>query len=342
MPYKLKSGWMAEVEMKGFRKRHRCKTKKEALAWEAQTRKQVSQKRMTCTASLLDWCNAYLDYCNEKFVRTTYLEKRQAFRLLFESGFAADSGPDALTPFPLLRHFQKQSKERSGNAANKDRKNLAAAYSWAVKFLSFPPSNPFLQIPRQGEARSPRRVPTLAEFWQVYEAATPGQDRRMLLVYLYSGARRSELFRLRWDDVDFEQGRIRLYTMKTKDGSFRADWVYLTDEAMQALREQRKGCECSASLVFCDPATGGAFHARIQWLRRLCVRAGVERFGHHGIRHLCATILAARGVPLVDIQRHLRHENLTTTQRYIHHLTKNQTVLNVLSAVVNSPQNPHT
>ena len=329
MPYKDKQGWVGQVLLNGRRVRHRCRTKKEAVQWESKTRE--AGKRLISTVCLLDWCNAYLDYSKEKYVQKTYFEKRQAFRLLFESGVAPGSGPDALTPLVLLRHFQRQAKARSGNAANKDRKNLAAAWFWAIRFLGFPSPNPFLQVPRQGETRSPRRVPTLAEFWQVFEAASPGQDRRMLLVYLYSGARRSELFRLRWDDVDFEQGRIRLFTMKTKDGSFRADWVSLTQEALQALREQRAECKCGASLVFCDPATGGAFHARIQWLRRLCVRAGVERFGHHGIRHLCASILAARGVPLVDIQRHLRHENLTTTQRYIHQLQSSRAVLDALA-----------
>ena len=109
--------------------------------------------------------------------------------------------------------------------------------------------------------------------------------------------------------------------------------VFLTDEALQALAEQREECGCRASLVFCDPATGGPFTARIQWLRRLCVRAGVERFGHHGIRHLCASILAARGVPLVEVQRHLRHENLTTTQRYIHQLQKSPAVLSALAGL---------
>lgn len=332
MPYKDKSGWVAQVKVMGRKRKHRCKTRKEALQWEAEARK---VRPSTCTASLLEWCNAYLDFSEEKYVQKTYFEKRGAFSRLFASGFDAHSGLDALTPFALLRHFQAQAKARSGNASNKDRKNLAAAWSWGVKFMGLPVENPFLRVPRQSEERFPRRVPTLAEFWRVYDVASPGQDRRMLLVYLYTGARRSELFRLRWDDVDFEQGRIRLFTMKTKDGSFRADWVSLTEEALQALREQRADCCCAASLVFCDLVTGGAFHARIQWLRRLCVRAGVERFGHHGIRHLCASILAARGVPLVDIQRHLRHENLTTTQRYVHQLQSSRAVLDALADLRN-------
>lgn len=338
MPYKDKSGWVAQVRIGGLKRKHRCKTRKDALQWEAMMRERGVQST-TCSVSLLEWCNAYLAFCEEKYVRNTFLEKRQAFRLFFESGFPPAAQPDSLTSLALLRHFQRQARDRSGNAANKDRKNLAAAWAWGVRFLGFPSENPFLRLPRQSEERSPRRVPTLAEFWRVYEAAAPGQDRRMLLVYLYTGARRSELFRLTWDDVDFERRRLRLFTKKTRDGSFRGDWVFLTDEAVRALEEQRADRSCSASLVFCDPATGGAFLARVQWLRRLCRRAGVERFGHHGIRHLCASILAARGVPLVEIQRHLRHENLTTTQRYIHQLQRSRAVVDALGGL-KAPDEP--
>ena len=346
MPYKIKSGWMAEVELKGFRKRHRCKTKREALAWELQTRKLILQRQQTNTVSLLEWCNAYLDFSKKKHVSKTYAEKRIAFSVFFSSGFAADAGVDTLDRRSLLLHFQEQASKRSGNAANKDRKNLLAAWTWGVKFLGLPPQNPFAFVPKQSEQRFPRRVPSLQEFWAVYNAATTEQDRRMLLLFLYTGARRSELFALRWQDVDFDQGRIRLFCRKNLQGTVKADWVFLTNEALAALKEQSKeaqGKEVSylEEFVFRDPETGGPYLYRLQWLRRLCDRAGVPRFGLHGLRHLCATILAGRGVPLVDIQRHLRHEHLTTTQRYIHQLTKNRTGLDALSGVVNSPQNPH-
>jgi integrase len=68
-------------------------------------------------------------------------------------------------------------------------------------------------------------------------------------------------------------------------------------------------------------------------MRRLCKRAGVDRFGFHGIRHLCASILAAKGVPLVDIQDHLRHDHLSTTERYIHKIKETRSVVNALTGL---------
>jgi len=48
----------------------------------------------------------------------------------------------------------------------------------------------------------------------------------------------------------------------------------------------------------------------------------VIKFGFHGIRHLFASILAAKGVALVEIQHRLRHSSIQTTAKYIHSLQK--------------------
>ncbi|MDO5674329.1 MAG: tyrosine-type recombinase/integrase [bacterium] len=90
-----------------------------------------------------------------------------------------------------------------------------------------------------------------------------------------------------------------------------------------------------------DPVFTGpnalAYEYRLHWLKRLCRKAGVEAFGFHGIRHLFASILAARNVPLVEIQYMLRHTSLATTQRYIHRLKKeNREVLAALPGLNDS------
>jgi integrase/recombinase XerD len=61
-----------------------------------------------------------------------------------------------------------------------------------------------------------------------------------------------------------------------------------------------------------------------QLLRRLAREAGLpdevwQRMHPHVLRHSAATLLAADGVPIHEIQLLLGHESITTTQRYIHH-----------------------
>ena len=76
---------------------------------------------------------------------------------------------------------------------------------------------------------------------------------------------------------------------------------------------------------------------RQHWFPRICKKAGVEPFGFHGIGHLFASILASQNVPLVEIQHMLRHTSLSTTQRYIHRLKKeNREVLAALPDLTDS------
>jgi integrase len=152
------------------------------------------------------------------------------------------------------------------------------------------------------------------DFWKVYEAAWTEQDAIVILGYLHFAARNSELFRLKWEDVDFSGVKIRLYTRKKKDGSWESSWLPLTDELYNALLAHRGKC-VSGTWVFPDPETGEPYIHRLHWMRHLCRRAKVKRFSLHAIRHLAASILAREGIPMIDIQTILRHKILSTTER---------------------------
>ena len=111
-----------------------------------------------------------------------------------------------------------QAKARSGYAVNNDRKNLLAAWNWGIKYLDLPSPNPCM-VDRFPESRKTRYVPPEKDFWTVYEASE-GQDKVMLLACLHLAARRSELFRLTWDDVDFGNERIRIGARKRLGGAW--------------------------------------------------------------------------------------------------------------------------
>jgi integrase len=307
---------MAQVVCNGTKIRSQHETKAAAKKWE------VEKKEKHCVPplaplSLQAWADAYLAYSLQKHSEKTFSEKELAFRQLFRS-IAPDTRAADLHKGAALAHFSTQSRNRSGYAANKDRKNLVAAWNWAVQYLAdFPVRNPFL-TDRFPEERCTRYVPPEKDFWAVYKKAESERDKLMLLCYLHLAARRNEIFHLRREDVDLDRQQVRLCTKKRKDGSPHYDWLPMTDRLCKAMSQYLAAT--TGPWVFPDPRTGEPYIARQQWLSRLCRKAKVNIFGLHGIRHLSASILITHKVSLLDVQTMLRHTNLTTTQRYVHRL----------------------
>lgn len=341
MPSKIKKRdqirWLGRVQKDGQIRQKICRTKQEALAWEAEQRKTEWETTDT-TSSLGQWAQNYLDYA-EKFAGKTYGQKKKTFKEFFAAKGRNDRcivapGDDvkSLTPAKVLAILQVQFRQRSGYAANKDRKNLVAAWNWGIKYHAFPTPNPCL-VDRFPEQREPRYVPPEEDYEAVLEQAS-GQDRVMLVAFLHLAARRSELFRLTWADVDFGRDRIRLSTRKRLEGSLEYDWLPMTGELKSELLwwwENRKYKQqpfvfvCEDEMKFCREHIGKPFTNRQHFMRRLCQRAGVEPFGFHAIRHLTASILYRLGQPVGVIQSILRHKNPTTTERYLRSLGLEET-----------------
>lgn len=337
MPSKVtkrgKTRWLASVMKDGKRKQKTFNTKSEALDWEAEQRSEDWSRTNTDSLVLLEWANKYLDYC-QKFSEATLWEKKYTFQTFFKM-VDEDEPVSSLTPGVVLEILQKVTKEKGGNVANKIRKNLVAAWNWGIKYHNLPRPNPCL-VDRFPEKRKARYVPPVEDFWKVYDVAS-GFDQVMLLTYLHTAARRKELFNLTWEDVDFANHRIRLWTSKREGGTNEYDWIPMTDDLHNALFKHRQ--HCKSKLVFANPDTGEKFTSRQHYLKRACKRAKVTPFGWHAIRHLTASILISNGVPLTTIQKILRHKNLTTTQRYVHELDYQRgKIQQVLSRQQKSPQ----
>jgi len=327
MPYKRGQKWVAQVRVNGKRKEKVFAIKREAIAWESEGRSKPSTfwSVPTNTVSLFDWSQSYLDYCKVQFASVTYDEKRFMFKRFFHEVDPRMSISE-LMPSHVQTYITKQKIERSGYAANKDRKNLVAAWNWGMEYMNpkLPEPNP-CKVKKMSEIRSPRYVPPEEDFWKVYGLLN-GQDRVMLLAFLHLAARRGEIFRLRWDDVDFTKDQVRLWTRKRRGGDLEYDWLPLTTALKQALlwwwenrifKDNPQVFLCSEEKQFCMENFGHPFKYRMNFMRRICDRAKVKRFGFHSIRHLSATTLYKLGYPVSVIQTILRHKNPSTTGIYL-------------------------
>jgi site-specific recombinase XerD len=123
--------------------------------------------------------------------------------------------------------------------------------------------------------------------------------------------------------VDFANGRLRVERSEwngqvtvPKNGRFRS--VPLTNRLTEALREHRHQQHLRNRRVLCHvdgtPFTRQYVQSR---MRSVSQRAGVRR-GVHILRHTFCSHLAMRGAPAASIQALAGHQDLSTTQRYMH------------------------
>lgn len=321
MPHKKKRNgkirWYGSVTINGHRSTRVFDSKRDAVDWEAEVRMSspVVEQVVTELPTLAEWSRDYLSFA-AKFSDKVVNEKFNAFKRFLDS-LAPNQRVDKLTAGQALDFLQQQARKRSGNSANKDRKNLMAAWSWGVSFRNFPERNPFRSVPEFPHDEQGHYVPPEEDFWKVWEVSKE-QDRTLLLTFLHTAARRGEVYRLTWSDVDFDKRLICLRTRKRHSGSLEKDWVPMTDHLLEVLKVHAANSQSGS--VFVQPK--GRFRGRPYtenrgFPQRLCERAGVVPFGCHGIRGLTASILARNDVPLVAIQQILRHRKLNTTERYI-------------------------
>lgn len=236
-PYRKGQKWIAQVRDRDRRIQKVFYGKKEAQDWESDQRQAGSENWKTHMGfSLLEMGNEYAEYSKTKHSEKTYKEKKSFFKRFFVFNDPYLS-IHQLRADSIRLYLQEQVKIRSGYAANKDRKNLLAFLEWARRYKGINISCGGL-VEKFPEQRSSRYIPPEEDFWKIYEVAQ-GQDKTMLLGYLHLAARRNELFRLTWDDVDFGAQTVRLTTRKRKDGSWEQDYLPMTQDLFNALSAHR-------------------------------------------------------------------------------------------------------
>lgn len=126
-----------------------------------------------------------------------------------------------------------------------------------------------------------------------------------------SGARKSEIEKLKWSDVDYGTGYLRIAKGKTG-----ARLIALTSH-MRAIFDAVPRTDGS-DYVFPARTLTGPFQGLPKVWRAVRVRANLKDLRLHDLRHSAASFALANGVPLEVIGRLLGHTDLKTTRRYAH------------------------
>lgn len=264
--------------------------------------------------TVTQWANRYFDHVKATMCRKTFNEKRFAFQRL--GAFLSDdrSLVGRIRLHVALEHLARVSRAVTGNSANKDRKNLAASWVWGIKYLNLDWDNSFQHVDRFPEDRHPRYVPPLDDFHTVVDLARP-RRRQLLLLAFHTAPRRSELWKLMWNEVGFGSGLVGYWTRNRRSGNAEFDELPMS-AGLRAKLAEWKLVSGAEDLVF-GSRFNGLLDQNNWWLKRLCAEAGVKPFGFHAIRHLAARVAKDNGATIMEVKHPLRHKSIATTPRYI-------------------------
>ena len=222
-----------------------------------------------------------------------------------------------ITKQMVLTKHRDIAKAHGETTANNAMRHLRSVYNFIAATQDEFPPNP-VQILSQARAwykeRRRQTVVTavdLPEWWKAV-MAEPEYSRDFLMTALFTGMRRGELMKLRWENVDLKARTLHLPSTKNGDPLDLPLSEFLSD-----LLSERWARSNGSPWVFPGPGKSGHLVETKKFLLRVSAGSGVS-FTLHDLRRTFITIAESLDVPYYALQRLLNHRaNGDVTGGYI-------------------------
>jgi integrase len=186
--------------------------------------------------------------------------------------------------------------------------------------------NPIKWVRQSAKRRTAPDILTISEVQNLL-ASLRFRERTLVLLAVTTGLRRSELFALKWKDIDSHTKQIYVTRSivqnvigicKTESSQKPAP---AHDDLIEALREWRGQTpyQSSENWVFASPVNQGRWPYLAQEVVRrhippIARKLGItKRIGWHTFRHTYSTLLRSTGAELKIMQELLRHSTIRVT-----------------------------
>lgn len=133
----------------------------------------------------------------------------------------------------------------------------------------------------------------------------------VLQLLLLTGARKSEILKARWENMDFERGLLTIPVSKSGN----ARHIILSAAARDIIMKLPRN---GSPWLFPGHSHGKALSDIYPYWNSLRRELGLEDVRIHDLRHSFASFLVNAGHPLYEVQKMLGHADPRTTMRYAH------------------------
>lgn len=184
--------------------------------------------------------------------------------------------------------------------------NVALSSEWILR-------NPFEQgepLIKPGDEKPREKIISPEEEDRLLAACDGERShlKAIIICALDTGMRRGEVFKLKWSDIDFENGLVTIQAFNTK--TMRQRQVAMTERLIEELRPLSEYMTRQQLVFGIRTSVKTAFN-------KAKIAAGVPDLRFHDLRHTHATRLVTAQMPLSEVGRVLGHTQPSTTYRYI-------------------------
>ena len=218
--------------------------------------------------------------------------------------------------------LNKLPKDLSNATINKYKKLASVVFNYGIRELDLM-NNPTRYIRALPEKKGRTRYLSDNERERLFKACRASKWNKLYLLVLIAittGARRGELLRLCWTDIDFE--RQTAYVITSKNGESKV--LPLTNSVIEELKKFNHN---DKSLIFCSEIKPDKPYIFFKQWNRVRDEAELIDFRFHDLRHTTASYLAQNGATLLEIADVLGHKQIEVTMRYSHLCIKHKSSL---------------
>ncbi len=217
----------------------------------------------------------------------------------------------------LTSQITTRNQLRSNTTSNHYVKALSHVFTVLSKEWEWSTHNPFHNITNLKEKRGRVRYLDKEERDKLLEECRNSQNKYLYIIVVLcisTGARKNEILKLTWDNIDLDRKMIILNNTKNKE---RRSLPLVGMSFDMLLNLYKSGKPQKHDYLFPNSTANGAIDIRSSW--ETAVRnSAIMDFKFHDLRHCAASYLAMNGATLTEIAAILGHKTLAMVKRYTH------------------------
>ena len=290
--------------------------------------------RRAITMNMIKEMEQYLEFC--KYRKELNRNTLKAYRIDLEQ-YLSFIKKDFLLKARIEEYITELHKKYKQKTVKRKIASIKAFYRYLEEEERLEGSNPFTKIRvKFKEIESlPRIIPRndierlLNYMYDVMkqsgQEATIYRDLSVIEMFFATGARVYEISNLKIQDIDLDNGIIKLFGKGSKERYVQIGSPEVLEVVKEYYRLNQQKIDKSGFFFVNRQGKRFSEQSIRRMIRKYSCQAGISiHITPHMFRHSVATYLLEEGVDIMYIQKILGHSSIKTTQIYLHIASKKQ------------------